>query len=104
MSNTPISEQWYSAALKHADLEAAASMLEENKSAVLSQSMTKLGDIPVSRAELIVKASADWAEYIRKMCEARTAANKAKVEMEYLKMRAMEWQSHEATARTQARL
>jgi len=102
--NAPISQQWYEAAQKWADLESAASLLEETKSAVLSQMMQKQGDMPVSRAEMVVKGSGEWMGYVEKVVKSRTAANKAKIHMEYLKMKAMEQQSADATARTQARL
>lgn len=102
--NLPISEQYRLASLKWVKANAAADLLEESKSAVLSQRMAKLGDIPVSRAELTVKASPEWKEYIETMNNARREANELKVEAEFLKMRFYEWQSHEATKRTEARL
>lgn len=103
-SNQPLSQQFYEAAQQWCDLECAASILEESKSAFLSQSMLKCGDIAVSKAELQTKGSEIWAEYITKMVKARTLANKARIYMEFLKMRAFEEQSRQATERTQARL
>ena len=102
--NLPLSEQYRLASLRWVKANAAADLLEESKSAVLSQRMAKLGDIPVSRAELTVKASPEWKEYIETMNNARREANELKVEAEFLKMRFYEWQSHEATKRTEARL
>lgn len=104
MSNAPISEQWHRAALTHCDLESAASLLEETKSAVLSQMMTRLGDMPVARAEKLVKSSPEWSDHVSKIVRARTAANRAKVEVEYIRLKFFEWQSAAATERTQARL
>ena len=102
--NIPPSEQWYHVAQKWADLNAAADMLEEGKSAFLSQKMARLGDIPVSKAELTVKASPEWADYIKKMVRAREQANLARIEAEFLKMRFTEWQSQDANQRQEMRM
>jgi hypothetical protein len=100
----PLSELYRLAAKQWSDKESAASLLEELKSAVLSQKMAALGDLPVSRAELHVKASAEWEDYVRKMVEARTEANLAKVKLEWVRLRFSEWQSAEANARSEKRL
>jgi hypothetical protein len=102
--NIPPSEQWYHAAQKWADLNAAADMLEEGKSAFLSQKMIRLGDMPVSRAELTVKASPEWADYIKKSVRAREQANLAKIEAEFLKMRFSEHMSIDANQRQEMRM
>lgn len=102
--NLPISEQYLRKAHVWADLEFAATMLEESKSAVLSQMILAHGDIPYNRAEMRVKASEPWKEYLGKMIEARKKANHAKVELEYLRMKFQEWNSAEANNRLQARL
>jgi hypothetical protein len=85
-------------------LNAAADMLEEGKSAFLSQKMIRLGDVPVSRAELTVKASPEWADYIKKMVRAREQANLARIEAEFLKMRFTEWQAQDANQRQELRM
>ncbi len=99
MSNAPLSEQFRIAAKQWVDLDSAANMLEETKSAVLSQRMAQLGDVPVSRAELTVKASDEWHDYVTKMVKAREAANLAKVKLEWIRMKFSEQQSFEATRR-----
>lgn len=104
MSNKPWSDIYREAGEDWADKEAAAQLLEDSKTAVLAQWCAEQGDIPVNRAEQNVKASARWQKYIEDMVEARKAANKAKVRLESIKMRAMEWQAKEANARTEARL
>lgn len=103
LENSPLSEQWYEAASKWAELEGAATMLEETKSAVLAQYMSRCGDVAVSKAEMQVKASPQWEDHVKKIVKARTAANQAKVQMEFLKMKFWEWQSSSATERTMAR-
>lgn len=104
MSNAPISEQFRLAAKDWVDKDSAASMLEETKSAVLAQRMAALGDMAVNRAEQIVKASQEWHEWIAGMVKARTAANLAKVRLEYIRMRSHEQNSFEATKRAEMKL
>lgn len=102
-SNLALSEQWSQAAEIWADQESAASLLEETKSAVLSQMMSRTNEKTVSKAEMTVKASDEWRQHVEKIVRARTAANKAKVKLEYLKMRFWEWQSAEANHRQGAK-
>ena len=103
-SNQPISEQYRTQAKQWVRMDAAARMLEEGKTTYLAQRMADLGDIAVSKAEKTVKASPQWADYIKKMVNAKTAANEARIEIEYLKMRSMEHQSFEATRRAEMKL
>ena len=100
----PLSEQFRIAAKEWVEADAAANILEETKSAVLSQKMAALGDMPVSKAEMNVKASPDWHEHITKMVKAREQANLLKVKLEWLRMRFNEQQSAEATRRHEMRL
>lgn len=102
--NLPISEQYRIIAKKWVDADAAASILEETKSAVLSKMMVDLGDMPVSRAEMRVKASDEWRDMVIRMVEARKCASILKVQLEYIKMKASEIQSHEATRRAEMKL
>lgn len=100
----PLSEQFRVVAKAWADADAAANLLEETKTATLSQKMLKLGDMPVSRAEMTVKASDEWHEYLETMVAARKEANIRKVQMEYIRMRFSEWQSLNANARDERRM
>lgn len=104
VSNLPWSEQFRIAANHWVDAEAAASLLEDTKSAFLAQKMAEHGDMAVNRAEQLVKSSREWTDYVEKMCAQRREANRRKVQLEYLRMKFSEWQSHEASARTEARL
>ena len=79
-------------------------MLEECKSAVLSQKQKAMGDIPAAHSEREVKASEEWMAFVTGMVKARTDANMAKVRMEWCRMRFMEWQSENATKRAEMRL
>ena len=103
-SSMPLSEQYRIIAKKWVDADSAANMLEETKSAVLAKRMAELGDMPVSRAEMSVKASHDWHDYIRSMVEAREKATLLKVQLEYIKMKFYEWQSMNATRRAEMKL
>lgn len=104
MSNLPLSEQFRLSAKDWVDKDSAASMLEETKSAVLAQRMAVLGDMPVNRAEQIVKASQEWHDWITGMVSARTAANLAKVKLEWVRMKFSEQQSEQATKRAEMKL
>lgn len=103
-ANIPLSEQFRLCAKRWVELDSAASLLEETKSAVLAQRMTALGDMPVSRAEMQVKASQEWGDFITRMVRAREAANLAKVKLEWLRMQFSERQSIEATRRAEMKL
>lgn len=104
VSDRPISEQFRIVAKKHVDADAAASLLEECKGAFLAKKMAGHGDMPVSRAEMMVKASDEWTDYITKMVKAREQAALLKAQLEYMRMRFSEMQSAEATARAERRM
>lgn len=103
-SNQPYSERFRLVAKAWVEADASARLLEETKSAVLSQRMKALGDMPAAHAEREVKASSEWHDFITKMVSARTQANLKKVQLEYLKMQFQEWSSYEATARAERRM
>jgi hypothetical protein len=95
----PISEEYRLVAKAWVDADAAASLLEETKTALLSKLMLDQGEMPVSKAEMNAKASAQWVEYIDAMVTARAEANLRRVQMKYVEMRYGEWQSKDANAR-----
>jgi hypothetical protein len=104
----PISTQFYMVAKQWADLDAAAHIQEELKSTVLEQKKTELikanPGLAENKAERVVKSSKEWEAYIRKMCDARGAANLVKQRMKYLEMRHREWVGANADARAELRL
>ncbi len=102
--NLPISEQYRIIARKWVDADSAANLLEETKSAFLAKKMATYGDSPVSRAEMNVKASEEWTDYITKMVKAREQATLLKVQLEYLRMKFMEQTSYDATKRAEMKL
>ena len=103
-SNMMLSEQFRIVAKKWVEADNAATLLEETKSAFLNQLMLNQGDMAVSKAEMIVKGSPDWTEYVTKMVEARKQANLLKVQLEYIRMKFYEWQSHNANRRAEMKL
>jgi hypothetical protein len=103
-ANMPLSEQYRIIAKKWCDADGAASLLEESKSAVLAKMMAAQGDMPVSRAEMNVKASPEWADYISKMVKAREQAALLKVQLEYIRIKFAEWQSEAANRRAEMKL
>lgn len=103
-SNLPPSEQYRLAAKAWVDLDGAARLLEETKSAVLAQRQKGMGDMPAAHSEREVKASPEWHDFITKMVDARTAANLAKVRMEWTRMKFSEWISMDATRRAEMKL
>lgn len=103
-NDVPVSEQFRLAALQWVEIDASARMLEEGKTTYLAQLKAKLGDIPDSRAEKLVKSSPEWSDYIKKMVNAKTAANRQRVEVDFLKMRHMERNSEEANQRAERKL
>src|SRR5512135_1688777 len=91
--NRPLSEVWYDAAQTWVDAEAAASALEDTKSSVFSQMVLRCPEKAVARAEIAVRASEEWQQHLDKIGRARTAANRAKIGMEFQRMRFMEHNS-----------
>lgn len=108
MSNESYSEQFRTVAKSWVDADAAATLLEDTKSAVLSERMQELlraePGLAIARAEAAVKASMEWKEWVFGMVEARKKANLLKVQLEYIRMKHSEWQSHEASKRAEMRL
>ena len=100
----PLSEQFRLVAKKWIDADAAANILEETKSAFLAKRMAEQGDVPVSRAEMTVKASQEWAEYVESMVNTRKQAALLKAQLEYIRMKFTEQQSVEATRRAEMKL
>ena len=102
--NRPYSEIYREAALDWVDKDAAARMLEECKSAFLAKMKTETGAKTDAEAERQVKVTDEWKDYVRRMVNAKTAANRAKVHLNYVEMRGWENRSMEATKRAEMRL
>jgi hypothetical protein len=104
----PLSEQFRIVARAYVDADGAARMLAEMKTTTLEQKKNaliaadpKLAD---NAAERQVKASPEWAEYIKAMVDAKTKANLLEYKLEYIRMRSIERNSINATAREEMRM
>jgi hypothetical protein len=102
--NLPWSEQFRIVAKQWVDADAAATILEDTKSAVMAERMLSLGEMAVNKAEATVKASPEWRRHVESIVNARRASNRLKVQMEYLRMKFSEWQSENANKRAEMRL
>lgn len=102
--NLPWSEQYRIVSKQWVDADAAATLLEDTKSAVMAERMLALGEMAVNKAEALVKASPEWRRHIEAIVSARRAANRLKVQLEYLRMKFQEWASENATKRAEMRL
>lgn len=104
----PQSELYREAAQRWSDADAAARMLEECKSAVFAQRVAELlAEFPHyshAKAEMKVKSSDVWLDHLGKLVRARTAANRAKIELEFLRMQYWEKTQDRADQRYEARL
>lgn len=104
MNDAPISEQYRVIAKQWVGADSAATLLEDCKSAVLAKMMAVRGDMPVSKAEMLVKASSEWTDYVTKTVSARESASLLKVQLEFIKMQFAEAQSANANRRAEMRL
>lgn len=102
--NRPFSDIYREAALDWVDKDAAARMLEECKTAFLAKLKNESGESTDAAAERKVKVMPEWTDYIKRMVNAKTAANRAKVHLNYVEMRGWENRSAEATKRAEMRL
>jgi hypothetical protein len=100
----PHSEKFRNIAKRWVAAESAANMLEETKTSILAKRKDDLGDMPVSRSEMTIKAYDEWHEYIWSMVDARTKASLLKVQKEFILMQFHEWQSYEASRRAEMKL
>jgi hypothetical protein len=102
--NRPFSEIYREAAMDWVDKDAAARMLEECKTAFLAKMKSETGAKTDAEAERLVKVTPEWKDYIKKMVNAKTSANRAKVQLNYVEMKGWENRSQEATKRAEMRL
>lgn len=105
--NLSIPEQWHEAAMACVDAEAAAQLLEETKSAKLSEMIGELQrDTPglaFNKAEMTAKASPEWRAWVEGMVRARKAANRARVNRDFLRMQFSVWIAEDANHRAGSR-
>lgn len=108
-SERPISEQYRIVARKWLDAENAAELMHELKTTSLEALKSRIMaeqeiGMTDAAAQRMAMNEPEWKEYIEKMCGHRADARKYKIQLEYFKMRHMEQQSIEATARAERKL
>ncbi len=105
----PLSERYRLSANAWVEADAKARRLEELKTTLLEQKkqnyIRSQGiDMADNKAERMVKAGEEWEAYIIAMVDARTEANKLKVEMEVVRMLEREQADRNANIRAEQRL
>src|SRR4249919_2722262 len=97
MINEPLSEQFRLVAKSWCEADEAASLMEETRTAVLSEMINKVIsyniNMPYNKAELSAKSSPEYKEFVTTMVKLRSAANLLKVKLEWLRMRFSEQMS-----------
>ena len=91
-------------AVKAAELDGAARMLEEMKKILLSELANQSGESSVAAAVHWAQKHEKFKTHITEMVEARTAANVAKAEWEATQMRFEAWRTKQATHRAEINL
>ena len=91
-------------AVKAAELDGAARMLEEMKKILLSELVNQSEQSSISKAEHWARNQDRYREHIDEMVKARTAANIAKAEWEATQMRFEAWRTKQATHRAEINL
>lgn len=104
--NQPPLEVWRLQADEWADLDAAASLLADGQSTIISQRINDLtaDGLSVAKAERQVKGSPEIDDYIKKKNAARKRANKARIAMDYAKEKLWEAKNKDANRRSEMRM
>lgn len=105
--NKPLSEVYRLVSKKWVEAHAVAQLLEETKSHTLqamAQEIVRDELVTGAEAERRVKASDRWREQIEAMVEAKTTELRLRCQLEYIRMKATERQSEEASKRAEMRL
>ncbi len=102
--NIDWAEEFKKAGEHWTDVEAAASLLEDTKSSELSRRMAELGDMAVSKAEMMVKKTDQWRQFVENIVKTRQEANKAKINVDYCRMKHQDWLNKDANTRAEMRL
>lgn len=84
-----------------AEMEAAASLLEETRKSVLAKAMQDAEGTTIASREMNALASDTYADFVNGMVNARKAATKAKVRYDSAKVLAELRRSQESTRRAE---
>lgn len=84
-------EQFKAVGERWVNSDARARKLEELKDHTLAKRMKAKGDAAsLAAAKRDVEASQEWADFLTEMVQARSQANRERIEMEYLHMKFFE--------------
>ena len=99
-------EEWRLLALEWSKLEDQATRLEEAKKILMAVAIDHMvsGGLAVNRAENACRSSEEYKDHVSFMCDARRAANDAKIAMENADRIYWANINEEANARTERRL
>lgn len=95
------SEQIRQAGEEWANLNGAASLLEEMRKSILAEIGNQSGEKSAAAKDQYALAHQDYHKHIREMVEARTKANIAKAKWEALKIRVDIWRSKESSRKAE---
>ena len=95
----PISEEYRIASKEAVRLKSVAKLAEDLKQSRFAELMLAHNDLAVSRAEIAVRASKEWQDYVRSVCAAHEAADYAHKRVKWIEMRFQEWVMEQAHAR-----
>jgi hypothetical protein len=90
-ANADLPERFREAALKWARLDGRARELEEGKARAFAKRARTLTGLSVAAAEREVKSSPEWHDIETEAAQARTEANVALGEVDYLRMKFRAW-------------
>ncbi len=85
--STDLAERYREQAVRWATLDGHARKLEEMKTPELAKRVKAQGDKAVAAAERDVRASQEWHDLVSETVQARTSANLAWAEMDYLRLK-----------------
>lgn len=84
-------EQYRTAAQEWARLDGRARELEEGKAHWFAKRCRTMAALSVAAAEREVKAMDEWRDVEKEAAHARTEANNARADMDYLRMKFQQW-------------
>jgi|TARA_R110001606_G_scaffold396461_1_gene570623 hypothetical protein len=91
-------------ALKFAQLDGEARMLEKFEKILLSELVNQANESSIAKAEHFARRHNTYKDHVTKMVLARTDANVAKAEWEAIQMKFESWRTLESTKRAEMNL
>lgn len=95
----PLSEQYRIASKAYVKAKSVAKLAEDLKPSKFAVMMQNYPDLAVSRAEIAVRSSPEWQQYVRSVVAAAEDADMARAKVKWIEMRFQEWVMQQASAR-----